>query len=636
MSRPRALPSPAARAIRAAPTAPPAGPERTLQAPARAASATSATPPEERMTTGRGNPALRGGVGERAEVAPQQRREVGVDRRRRAALVLAEAGQDLVRGGDVDARQLAPQALGDAPARAPGPGRRRAGRSPPIRRRSRGPGPPGAPARRRPSPRRRPPGRPARPPRSAAPARPAAAGFGAQSRYSSGRSWRPISSRSAKPLVAISAVRAPRSSSRALVPTVIPWAKDSTAPASRPARRSTSSTAAITPADWSSGVVGSFAVWTDSPSSRTASVKVPPTSTPSSMRRSYRAQRQSSRRVAPSGPRTMWTPSSSGSIPGWSAPQVAAARLAALQRRGGDRRRERVGVAAQLHQPSRVAAAGRPAARPPRGSPRLGGSKRHSGGAGRLARGDLCQRRRRGAAAEHEALAERVRGEPVGAVQAGAGALADGVEAGQRGAALEVDRDPAHRVVGGGGDRDRLRARVEARLGERGEDAGEAGGVDLPQVELDVGGAVGLIRSRIAAVTASRGASSSVKRRAGGVEQRRALAADRLGDQGAVEARCRAGRARSGGTGRTRGRRGRRRPPPRAPGRRRSRRAGWWCGCQSAAAPPVARTVAAAAIGPASVTPRGSARRRSTAPSPRSARAPRSAARRRPSPPASR
>ena len=44
------------------------------------------------------------------------------------------------------------------------------------------------------------------------------------------------------------------------MPTVIPWANDSTSPAPAPARSSTASTAAITPRDWSSGVVGAFAV----------------------------------------------------------------------------------------------------------------------------------------------------------------------------------------------------------------------------------------------------------------------------------------------------------------------------------------------------------------------------------------
>ena len=115
MSKPSALPSPQARARRPAPTAPPAGPERTLQAPARAASAASATPPEDCITSGRGSPRLGRGLAEPAQVAAEQGGEVGVDRGGRAALVLAEAGQDLVRGGDVDAGQLAPQVLGDAP-----------------------------------------------------------------------------------------------------------------------------------------------------------------------------------------------------------------------------------------------------------------------------------------------------------------------------------------------------------------------------------------------------------------------------------------------------------------------------------------------------------------------------------------
>ena len=113
MSRPIALPSPLARARRPAPTAPPAGPERTLQAPARAASAAGATPPEDCITSGAGSPPSAAASLEPAQVAAEQRREVGVDRGGRAALVLPEAGQDLVRGGDVDAGKLAPQMLGE-------------------------------------------------------------------------------------------------------------------------------------------------------------------------------------------------------------------------------------------------------------------------------------------------------------------------------------------------------------------------------------------------------------------------------------------------------------------------------------------------------------------------------------------
>ena len=57
MSKPIASPSPLIRASSPAPTAPPAGPERTLQAPARAASAAGTTPPEDCMISGAGRPA---------------------------------------------------------------------------------------------------------------------------------------------------------------------------------------------------------------------------------------------------------------------------------------------------------------------------------------------------------------------------------------------------------------------------------------------------------------------------------------------------------------------------------------------------------------------------------------------------
>ena len=61
-----------------------------------------------------------------------------------------------------------------------------------------------------------------------------------------------------KPSVATSAVRAARPSSSAFVATVMPCANAVTSPGARPARASAPSTAAITPADWSSGVVGAF------------------------------------------------------------------------------------------------------------------------------------------------------------------------------------------------------------------------------------------------------------------------------------------------------------------------------------------------------------------------------------------
>ena len=60
-----------------------------------------------------GQAALAGHGSQTAEVAAEERGEVGVDHRGRAALVLAELGQDLVRDRHVDARQLGAEVLGD-------------------------------------------------------------------------------------------------------------------------------------------------------------------------------------------------------------------------------------------------------------------------------------------------------------------------------------------------------------------------------------------------------------------------------------------------------------------------------------------------------------------------------------------
>ena len=68
-----------------------------------------------------------------------------------------------------------------------------------------------------------------------------------------------------------------------------------------PARSSAASTAASTPSDWSSGVVGALAVTSRSPTATTASVKVPPTSTPSSTGPdATTARRRATRRYAAS------------------------------------------------------------------------------------------------------------------------------------------------------------------------------------------------------------------------------------------------------------------------------------------------------------------------------------------------
>ena len=315
-----------------------------------------------------GQPAPRRRLAQPPEVAAEQRREVGVDRRRRAALVLAEARQHLVRGGDVDAGQFAAQALGDRPlvrrveigeeqadrdrfgaARADqlrqplrlarGERLEHALRPDPLVRLE-------AQLRRRPA-----------APASACTAGTARAAPGGRSR--AGR--RSPASRSAP-----CARRAPPAAR---------WSRPSsrgrrTRPrrASAPARRSTSSTAAITPSDWSSGVVGSFAVWTVSPSKRTASVKVPPTSTPSSIRRRYARQRHP-RGGRPVRPEDDVDAVQLGVDRREVGAQVAAARLLALQRAGGDRRGERVGVAAQLAQ--LLGAPQRPGQPPDRFSRRL-------------------------------------------------------------------------------------------------------------------------------------------------------------------------------------------------------------------------------------------------------------------------
>ena len=79
-----------------------------------------------------------------------------------------------------------------------------------------------------------------------------------------------------------------------------------------------------------------------------------------------------------------------------------------------------------------------------------------------------------GAGAEDGTLQQRVRGEPVRTVHAGAGDLADRVEAGDRRAALDVGDDPAHQVVRGRSHRDRVARPVEAAIAHGAVDRGEA------------------------------------------------------------------------------------------------------------------------------------------------------------------
>jgi hypothetical protein len=119
----------------------------------------------------------------------------------------------------------------------------------------------------------------------------------------------------------------------------------------------------------------------------------------------------------------------------------------------------------------------------------------------------------RGGFAEHEAFEQRVRGEAVGAVEAALGAFARGPQAGQVGARVEADEDPAAGVVLRGDHRDRLLGHVDAEREQLLVDVGEVLGTNSAgmwtDVEVDVVEPERLIWSSIARATTSRGASSA-------------------------------------------------------------------------------------------------------------------------------
>ena len=164
----------------------------------------------------------------------------------------------------------------------------------------------------------------------------------------------------------------------------------------------------------------------------------------------------------------------------------------------------------------------------------------HAGGVGPvLAAGDRLDGTRR----EHEALEQRVRRQAVRAVDAGAGRLAAGPQAGQRRRAVEVGADAA--ATGS--------ARRERRAASRGWDRARP----LWQARQIVGNRAGnpaiavassqrwsrprsLSRRLIARATTSRGARSAERvlgrheRDALVVAQDRAFAAERLGEQAAA------------------------------------------------------------------------------------------------------
>ena len=230
----------------------------------------------------------------------------------------------------------------------------------------------------------------------------------------------------------------------------------------------------------------------------------------------------------------MW--SSAGSVSGWSlrwwAPRLSsrARQEAAIRRASGN------GSSSSSRRPagSRCRPAWRHSAARVSSGGGSGADRRRPGAAcrGRLG---LVERGQRGAAAEHEALGERVRRQPVGAVQAGAGALADRVEAGQRTSARRGrwPRRPSCSAPRGRPGRGRGAGRcptsssAAATLGKR---ARSTERMSRPTAAVPLRSQLRLDRERD--LVARRELVDEAL--AVGVEQRRALAADRLGDQEAV------------------------------------------------------------------------------------------------------
>ena len=255
MSRPIAFPPPLRRASSAAPTAPPAGPDKTLprsRSPGLRAWATR--PPEERISSGSGRPSSAALVTAGVQIAASS----GAPGRHchdrgGAALVLTKLRRRFVRGRDVHIGKGGAQALcdlvcmrdvdvGDPQAHGPrlDPGSRR-------RRRRRRWGP-----RRRPAARRLRPGQPA-PTRRGRPGRAAPVWACRGGRAGDGSPAADHEQVGEAGGGDQGRVGAAAGSSSALVPTVMPWASDSTSPAPAPACRRAASTAVSTPPDWSPG-----------------------------------------------------------------------------------------------------------------------------------------------------------------------------------------------------------------------------------------------------------------------------------------------------------------------------------------------------------------------------------------------
>ena len=237
--------------------------------------------------------------------------------------------------------------------------------------------------------------------------------------------------------------------------------------------------------------------------------------------------------------------------------------------------------------------------------------------AGRPRAGRGLDHRLPGPAAEDEPLEQRVAGQAVGAVDAGAGDLAGGEQPGHRRPAVEVGLDAAHHVVRGRAHRHRIARQVEpggaAGLGDVREAGVHHRRVEMLQRQEHRPAGAGQLADDAArhAIARRQIAGRLVARHerlAVGVDQPGAFAAQRLRQQ---EARLALDlRAPSGGTARTRGRRRARRPPRPSRCRRRTPPRGW----SSRGTPGRRRRSRAASPGPAPSAARrpdrGSRRRR--------------------------
>ena len=143
----------------------------------------------------------------------------------------------------------------------------------------------------------------------------------------------------------------------------------------------------------------------------------------------------------------------------------------------------------------------------------------------------LVKSRQRGAFAEHDALRQRVGRQPVGAVETRAGRLADDVEPWHSGSALKVADDAAHHVVRGWRDWHELLRGIEPGSAQRFDNVREAGRIDAAHIERDRRDSLGLHQVPDRAgdlITRGQFLNEPLSARA---VQRRALAADRLGDE---------------------------------------------------------------------------------------------------------